>query len=155
MDQLGHRTTSAFDGDSCYGPVGAECQSVRRWYNLDKYLRPVLDAVSASHECNFYNASLPSIEDWTEIAHAAAGATLASIDWQWASNPMLLPTTSPYYLQPLVRWAAPEAPYFSFGSGQGLDVGTWDWPTSRRRFRCIGKRQDADAKAYGTHRPAG
>lgn len=137
-----NRTSAAFDGDYCHGPVGTECQRVRRWYNMDTYLRAPLDAVAASHECNFYNASLPTIEDWTEIAHTT-GTALIGTDSQWANDPMFYPSASPYMLQPLVRWDATQASHFAYASMPAA-LGDWAWPNSRSRFRCIGKRQASE-----------
>ncbi len=134
-------TSSAFDGDYCYGPPNTECQSVRRFYNLDKWDRPSVDMVAASHECNFYNGSIPMFEDWMEMIHAGQ-LTGTWGTWLWAGDIMYY-GGSPYLLQAIVNFSADRARYWAYDSYQN-NFGSWQWPSSASRFRCIGKRSASE-----------
>ena len=132
-----NRTSSTFDGNYCYGPAGAECAEVRRWYNMDHYVRPALDMGAATQECAFYNASIPTVEDWTEAIHSGVLTGNFSV-WQWAGD-VLGHTGAPHLLHPVVKFDGTRAKHWVFDNRQNA-FGGWDWPTSIEPFRCIGKR---------------
>lgn len=134
-----HRS-AAFDGDACFGPPGQGCVSARRFYHLDRDARPAMDYVAAGHECNFFNASLPTVADWTSMIHAGEAGE-GDYNWLWAAGAMYH-TGSPYFLMPLVRFDPETRPVFSFTrAGAHEELGGWSWPHSdRQAFRCMGKR---------------
>jgi hypothetical protein len=134
-------TSDAFEGDYCYGPPGQECTGVRRFYNMDRYDRPALDFVAASHECNFYNGSLPAIVDWAEAIHEGQ-LTGDFSTWLWATGAMYHGSSS-YVLHPMVKFSQDRAPYWTFDNYQNA-FASWAWPTTATRFRCIGKRDAAE-----------
>jgi len=134
-------TSAAFDGDNCFGTAGASCVVVKRFYHMDAWDRPALDAVAASHECNYYNASIPLVADWTEAIHegrlgGTGGNTL------WAGGVMYYGGSS-YILHALVQFSPERASFWAFDSYQNT-FGSWNWPTAAARFRCIGKRSAAE-----------
>ncbi|HRE90615.1 MAG TPA: hypothetical protein PK095_15930 [Myxococcota bacterium] len=128
------RTSATFDGNYCYGPAGAECARVRRWYNMDHYNRPPLDMGAATQECAFYNASVPSIEDWTEAIHSGE-LTGNFSTWLWG-NDVLGHTGAPHLLHPILKFDAARAKVWTYQN----TFGDWAWPTTAISFRCIGKR---------------
>ncbi len=132
-----NRTTASFDGNSCYGPAGSECAQVRRWYNMDHYVRPPLDMVSATQECAFYNASIPMVEDWTEAIHSGV-LTSNFATWQWSGEVMGY-TSAPHVLHPLIKFDAARAKFWTYDNRQNA-FADWAWPYSTYGFRCIGKR---------------
>ena len=134
-----HRS-AAFGGDACHGPPGRGCLSARRFYHLDREPRPAMDYVAASHECNFHNASLPTVADWTSMIHAGEAGP-GDYMWLWAAGAMYH-SSSPYFLMPVVRFDPLTAPAFSFTrTDGGDDLGGWAWPhSSPQAFRCMGKR---------------
>jgi len=134
-----HRS-AAFGGDACHGPPGRGCLSARRFYHLDREPRPAMDYVASSHECNFHNASLPTVADWTSMIHAGEAGP-GDYMWLWAAGAMYH-SSSPYFLMPVVRFDPLTAPAFSFTrTDGGDDLGGWAWPhSSPQAFRCMGKR---------------
>jgi hypothetical protein len=133
--------SASFDESACYGPPGATCTNVRRFYNMDAWDRPALDMVAATHECNFVNGSIPMVEDWTDAIHSGA-LTGTWGNWLWAGDIMFAPSGT-YLLHALVEFDAARSRYWAFDSNSNA-FGSWQWPYATSRFRCIGKRSAAE-----------
>jgi hypothetical protein len=129
--------SAAFEGPNCFGPAGAECVTVRRFYNMDASDRPALDMVAAMHECSFVNGSIPMVEDWTDAIHGGA-LTGTWNNYLWAGDVMYA-TSAPYVLHGIVNFDAPRAANWTFDNQANL-FASWNWPYATSRFRCIGKR---------------
>ncbi|MBN2493710.1 MAG: hypothetical protein JXR96_03875 [Deltaproteobacteria bacterium] len=136
------RVSDSFDGDYCFGPPGAECTPARRFYNVDSWDRPAVDLVAASHECNFYNGSIPVLQDWTEMI-ISGDLTGDWNHWLWSGDIMYYSGASPYILNGIVHFQESNEAYWTFDSTSN-SFGSWQWPTSTDYFRCMGKRSSGE-----------
>ena len=126
-------TSTAFEGDYCYGPPGTECKPYGFVWNVDKMDRPALREAAAANECNFYNASLPTQQEFAELVQF--GWENPSNSWLWMAESKYLHSGN--YGYALGRWSADPQPWWGFDAGTD---GTLTQGTSGERFRCIGKR---------------
>ena len=106
---------------------------------MDKMDRPALDFVAASHECNFYNASLPTLEDWHEIIHSQS-VPESGANYLWSADLTTSSNTVPIHAA--VRFTTDAMMYWSYTTTGTM--ATFYGPTTATRFRCIGKRSASE-----------
>jgi len=139
------RTSSAFDGDYCYGPPGSECKSHGNWWNVDKIDRPPVHFTAAANECAFYNASLVDDRIFQELAQAGwenpTNAWHWLVDYKWVNGADSV-ALGRFSLNPQLTWA-----YTDNGSPEGLNTGSYSGSTSNRNFRCVGKRDASEGNS--------
>ena len=130
---------AAFTAEVCHGAPGSTCQATGLWFNADTEDRPALPYASAASECEFYNASLPGIQDFSRLVKA--GWTKPSNTWLWMAETKYWYAGN--YGLALGRWAKDPQP--EWGYDPGTD-GSLAGPTSYHRFRCVGKRSASEGK---------
>ncbi|MFO0749032.1 MAG: hypothetical protein U1F43_25710 [Myxococcota bacterium] len=147
-----NRVSTAFDGNRCFGPPGAECAEKDRVWNSDVWTRPALDVAGATFECHMVNASLPTVTDvadyvkagqWANNRSYGDGGDGAYNDWHWMANTDYEGQHAPYSETGLYRWTEATKPEVWWGPDNGSGYGaewTWSSKESEYWFQCVGKK---------------
>jgi hypothetical protein len=133
------RTSDGFDEAHCYGPADTECRPHRLLWNLDQIDRPPVHYAAAVNECNFYNASVTTMQDFAEAVQQG---------WSNPSNTWLWLAESKYWYngafgQAVGRWSTDPQPTWGYDAGTD---GSLAYGYNNHPFRCIGKQRASEGE---------
>lgn len=136
-------TTKGFNSKQCHGTPGSTCFKVGSLWHIDSQDRPALDYAAAVNECTFYNASIPTLRDWTHAIHQ--GLDKGSDTWQWVSKSIYWYRNA--YGRAVVRWKGKGTDRWYYAKST---LGSLSYTTSKQKFRCIGMHTPPKTLPTGT-----